>query len=388
MSTIKLYDNDAYIKDFTAVVASIEKNDKGQTGIVLDRTAFFPEAGGQSADIGVLGDLNVVDVQIDKDGVITHFCEAEDDAALPAVGTTLHGEIDWERRHTLMQHHTGEHLFSGIVHRDFGYDNVGFHLSDHICTMDYNGTLSETDVARVEAECNEWIYRNVCISCDYPDDETLANLDYRCKGELIPPIRIVTIDGADVCACCAPHLRTTGEIGVLKVLEAKSYKGGVRLTIVCGRKAFADYLRRFSLLADSSHLLSSQAEDVPGRISGLLDERYALNGKISSLQEERLQGMIAEATGENAFFFVEDVDTKSIRNAVNTLMESRKGLCGIFCGNDTDGYHFILGSAVVDMQKVAASLREKLGAKCGGSARMIQGQTQSVRAEIEPVLFS
>ncbi|MBR1633814.1 MAG: hypothetical protein IJ682_01990 [Lachnospiraceae bacterium] len=409
MPTIKLYDEDAYMKEFTATVVSIEKNDKGQAGIVLDRTAFFPEAGGQSADVGELGDFKVVDVQINGAGVITHFCvpknapadggqgsgaqgslsdsfSPENGTALPAVGEAVRGAIDWERRHTLMQHHTGEHLFSGIVHRDFGYDNVGFHLSDHICTMDYNGTLSEADVARIETECNEWIYKNAVISCDYPDDAALAGLDYRCKGELVPPIRIVTIAGADVCACCAPHVHTTGEIGTLKVLEAKSYKGGIRLTIVCGRKAFADYRNRFRLLAEASHLLSSHYENLPERILRLQDEKYALKAKISSLQEERLRQLIANATGEDSLFFVEDVDTKSIRSAVNALMDTHSGLCGIFCGNDPDGYSFILGSAVRNMQDTASLLRQELKAKCGGSEKMIQGQVHTKREAIERLL--
>ena len=272
------------------------------------------------------------------------------------------------------------------MHRDFGYDNVGFHLSDHICTMDYNGPLSEADIARIEAECNEWIYKNAAISCDYPDDAVLAGLDYRCKGELVPPIRIVTIAGADVCACCAPHVHTTGEIGILKVLEAKSYKGGIRLTIVCGRKAFADYRNRFRLLAEASHLLSSHYENLPERILGLQDEKYALKAKISSLQEERLRQLIAEASGEDALFFVEDVDTKSIRSAVNALMDTHSGLCGIFCGNDPDGYSFILGSAARNMQDAASLLRQEFKAKCGGSEKMIQGQVHTKREAIERLL--
>ena len=385
-ATEKLYDQDAYIREFDASVLSIKNVDNDTLSIVLDRTAFFPEAGGQSSDRGTLGGLEVIHVELHADGVISHICR--DVGTVPPVGKTVHGEILWERRHTFMQHHTGEHVFSGLVNRDYGYANVGFHLSDHICTMDYNGVLTDEAVMRLEKECNEWIYRNVPVTCAYPDERALQGMAYRCKGELSPPIRIVAIDGVDTCACCAPHVRSTGEIGLLKVIEAKSYKGGVRLTILCGRKAFHDYLDRFAVLADASHLLSSQAADVPERITALLEDRFALNGKVSALQEERLAEMINAVpdTQANALFFVEDIPAKSIRHAVNSLMEQHDGCCGIFCGNDAKGYQFILGSQTIDMTHLADRLRKELPAKCGGSPRMIQGQTSSEQAQIRTLL--
>lgn len=392
MSTIKLYDANAYTEEFESTVISCVTQDDGRIAVVLDATAFFPEAGGQSCDTGTIASIPVCDVQIDDNDIITHYLRLDNSSpGIPfSTGEKIRGKIDWIRRHTLMQHHSGEHLFSGLVFRDFGFSNVGFHLSDHICTMDYNGVLSDDDITRIEAECNEWIYRNTPISCNYPDEQTLDQLTYRCKGELRGPIRIVTIEGADVCACCAPHVHSTGEIGALKVLDAKSYKGGVRLEIICGRKAFADYRRRFELLKASSRQLSSKEDDLPRHIQLLCDEKYSLNGKILSLQEQLLSDKIEHMSTENGgvLLFTDNAEVKSIRNVINNWMSTHTQTCGIFCGDDNEGYQFIMGSSSCDMKDMAELLRSKAGAKCGGNSRMIQGSIQADHALIADIIYT
>ena len=426
--TTKQYDADAYTKKFTANVLSCQLMQPEIFAVILDQTAFFPEAGGQSADTGTIDDLIVVDVQIDSSGVITHYCKLKNAAtsgstsesdepisihdllepgetlstqnlpetreATPVLplqeGQSVSCEIHWERRYSMMQHHTGEHLFSGLVHRDFGYANVGFHLSDHICTMDYNGTLTPEDVRRLESECNRLICQNLPVTCCFPDEETLQTLDYRCKGELTPPIRIVTIQSVDCCACCAPHVKYTGEIGLLKVIERKSYKGGVRLTILCGQKAFADYCRRFDIVNAVSQLFSSHYETLEARVLQLMEERSTLIQQLGEVQQQHLASLIRQAPAPAmetpAIFFVENVDTKSLRQCVNTLMERGDGLCAVFCGNDTEGYRFIAGSNSLAMKSLAEHLRQQYGAKCGGSDQMIQGQIASTQKEIQKSL--
>lgn len=384
--TTKLYYTDAYIREFEAVVSSVRRRGDGVTEIILDRTAFFPEAGGQSADRGVIAGLNVTDVQTDDSGIITHYCLQENPSvAVAAAGERVFCSIDWERRHTFMQHHTGEHIFSGLVNRRFGYDNVGFHLSDNICTMDYNGMLLPEDVRRLEYECNDQIYRNSPVSCSFPQPEELERLNYRCKGELAPPIRIVEVEGADVCACCAPHVRSTGEIGILKVVETKSYKKGVRITILCGRKAFADYENSFGILGDCKRLLSSGTDELPERIASLQEVNSGLKYELTSLYEKNLLKDAATIpdSEDNPILFTGSAGTKAMRNTVNTLMEKHQGICGVFCGSDGDGYEFILGSTNVDMMGIAAIMREELVSKCGGSPRMIQGHTGAVKRKIK-----
>ncbi len=232
--TVKLYENDSYIKEFEATVISCEQTKDGYA-VVLDKTAFFPEGGGQAADTGTLGNCTVNDVQI-SDGVVTHYTDKELN-----VGDKVIGTLNWDTRFARMQGHTGEHLVSGIIHTMFGYDNLGFHMSDKTLTLDPSGPLSAEDIKAVELAANKAVYENKEISVSYPTSEELERLDYRSKLDFTDGVRIVTIDGYDVCACCAPHVHRTGEIGVIKIIDFIQYKGGTRIEMVCGINALSDY---------------------------------------------------------------------------------------------------------------------------------------------------
>lgn len=394
MFTKKEYYNNAYTTEIDTTVVSCKKCDNTQYDVVLEATCFFPEAGGQSSDKGTIRPVNskaqdsvaeVFDVQIDSDEIIHHFCNR------PLVeGEKVHLSIDWIRRHTFMQHHTAEHIFSGLVHKQFGYDNVGFHLSDNICTMDYNGKLSNKDIQELEKQANECIYKNCAVTTLFPTDDELADMDYRCKGELTPPIRIVNIDNGniDCCACCAPHVNFTGEIGLIKVVSSASYKGGVRLTIICGRSAFSLFSDYFNTVLDASHILSVPDREITERIKEVKDECYNLKQEIISLHNEKLDREVSNIPPDqkNVLIFEKDLETKTIRNCVNRLVESHSGLCGVFCGSDSEGYSFILASQNADMKKTTAILRDTLGAKCGGSDVMIQGFVNSSSEEITRTL--
>lgn len=386
MPTIKEYYNNAYTKEMDTVVLSCIKTENDDYDVVLESTCFFPEAGGQSADTGCIQDAKVTDVQIDSSEVIHHICDKPLNE-----GEKVHISIDWTRRHTFMQHHSGEHIFSGLVHARFGYNNVGFHLSDNICTMDYNGKLTDADVAELEEAANECIYTDSEITCEFPSNEVLETLDYRCKGELTPPIRIVKVDDGkiDSCACCAPHVKRTGEIGLLKVISCASYKGGVRLIIICGRSAFALFSKYSGIVSDASHILSVPDEEITGRMKEVMDERYNLGQEIISLHREKLEDSITRISPDqdDVLLFESDIETKTIRNYVNKLIETHSGLCGIFCGTDTDGYSFILASSETDLKETTGILRQKLGAKCGGSPKMIQGFVSSSKEEITNTLL-
>ena len=261
--TIKLYDMDAYATEFEADIISCEPNkaDDKRFDIILNQTLFFPEEGGQSPDMGILGGYRVVDVQI-KNGVITHTvdtsagdcCEVEKKAEL-AAGVHVQGKIDWQHRFYNMQQHSGEHIFSGIVHRRFGFENVGFHLSDSVVTMDFSGVISPEDIAEVEHEVNVAISKNIPIEVTYPSRDELAQLEYRSKIEIEGQVRIVTVPGYDVCACCAPHVKRTGEIGMLKVMNYQNYKGGVRISILCGFRALEAFRQKCDIISELMGIL-------------------------------------------------------------------------------------------------------------------------------------
>ena len=398
--TKKLYDTDAYERHFSARVvsalrypAATEAAETYKYDVVLDQTLFFPEEGGQTPDKGMLGGYPVVDVQI-KDETIIHTISVpipetgDADAPLFSEGDEISGEIDWAHRFSNMQQHTGEHIFSGLVHKSFGYDNVGFHLSDSIVTMDYDGPLSEEDVRDLEWEANRVIVRQIPVSASYPSGEELSKIDYRCKKELKGAIRIVSIPGVDDCACCAPHVRNTGEVGILKVLDIQSYKGGVRLSILCGFRALLDYRIVRKHLRDISHITSAPMYETGDAVARLKDERDAARFSLGEANRRLLDTQIQSLQKDikNPLIFTEGCDTASIRAAVNTLTQSHDGYCGIFDGNDTDGYSFIVGSKNLDCSELASQLREKYSAKCGGKSEMIQGHIDIPKSEIKEAL--
>ena len=387
--TKKLYDIDAYAREFDATVLSCEAESAKEAGVektvynvVLDQTLFFPEEGGQSPDKGVLGKGNVLDVQIKKD-VITHTL----DVALET-GATVHGEIDWKHRFSNMQQHSGEHIFSGTVHRLYGFHNVGFHLSDNIVSMDFDGVLTDEDVAKVEYLVNEAIVRNLPITISYPNKEELAQLEYRSKIEIEGQVRIVTIGDVDVCACCAPHVRNTGEIGMLKVMSLQNYKGGVRITILCGFRALEAFREKNAVVSGLMNSLTSSQDVLVDRVEKLKasnqDYKYRLAAAKQKLMEIKISQIPAEQ--EHVILFGQDIENLVMRNTVNELTTKHAGVCGIFVGDEMEGYQFIIGSANVDCTKVAALLREATKAKCGGSKQMIQGSVKAPKALLRAVM--
>lgn len=381
MKTIALYDDDSFAIEFTAEVISCQKIDEGYK-VVLDQTLFFPEQGGQTSDVGKIGEAKVSDVQIEDD-VICHYCDMPFE-----VGQKVVGIIDWYNRFGKMQQHTGEHIFTGLAHDIYGADNVGFHLSENTVTLDLNIELSEEQVRRLERTANLVITKNVPVKAYYPDEATLAATDYRSKKEIDGAIRLVEIEGVDICACCAPHVQTTGQIGMLKVASFGKYKGGTRVYILCGLRALDDYNHRMDLLAQAYQKLNCPEENVPDRIAGIMEENKQLKYRIAQIKGDMLMNQIAAYPSDvsDVTIFTEDLDAKIMRDGVNALVERHDGLCAIFSGNDEDGYNFVIGSSTRDCGAIATGLRELLGAKGGGSKQMAQGSVSATRSTIEQTL--
>ena len=239
MQTRKLYYEDAYIRDFEAEVLSCEKAKDGWQ-VILSATAFFPEEGGQTADTGALGAVRVLDVH-EKDGAIYHLTDGP-----LAVGETVTGHLDWEERFRKMQTHTGEHIVSGLIHSTYGYDNVGFHLTGAGCTIDFNGELSRAQLDDIERRANEAVWQGLRVRTKFPMAWELKEMDYRSKLDLTQDVRIVCVEGVDMCACCAPHVSSTGQIGVIKLLDFMRHRGGVRIWMKTGSDALADYEARYA----------------------------------------------------------------------------------------------------------------------------------------------
>lgn len=379
MNTIKLYDNWPYDTDFFARITAID----GST-ITLDRTLFFPEEGGQTCDHGVIrcngNEYRVADVQI-KDGVIYHTLKGTDGSL--NIGDEIEGHIDWEHRFDNMQNHTGEHIFSGLVHLLKGYDNVGFSLTENTCQMDYNGKLTDEEITQLEAQANEVIWNAIPVDCRYPSVEELDTIDYRSKKELSGPVRIVTIADIDICACCAPHVRTTAEVGLLKVISHLNYKGGTRLYIACGKRAFTDYVQTFDSLTDIGHLFSTGRPDALEAVKKLISSDQELRTRLADSERDELMKQIDD--NDTGVIFTDITDRNILTAAFNHLKETHDGACYIFSKKNDGGYTFLAGGRDIDARELMPALKE-LGARGGGKADMVQGSINATADRIMAVI--
>ena len=381
METVKLYDEHPYDTTFHATIQDIQY-DKNTT-LILDQTLFFPEEGGQCADTGTIDGYEVIDVQISK-GIIKHILKGHVELE---IGNEIQGEIDWNLRFSNMQNHSGEHIFSGIVHREYGYDNVGFHLGKDVVSVDFNGPIDEVSLRRIEKEVNQVIYENRVIRAYYPSEEELASLNYRSKKEVDAPLRIVEIENCDVCACCAPHVRRSGEVGLFKVVHMMNYKGGVRIFILCGQRALDYVLELDDNMNAIYHMLSANNSSVVKYVKQLIDTNNALKQEVFNLNKKEVQRLVEEANENHRYFFVEDLDKNLQREMVNSLAQRLEGYVGVFVGSDRMGYRFILASRNNDTTKLFDVLKSH-GAKGGGNALMVQGYIKISQDTIEELLKS
>ena len=396
--TTYLYDSNAYATEFDATVLNCEKVSENEYHLILDQTLFFPEQGGQSPDKGTINGIQVSDVQI-NDGVIVHTLTVDNEGAheaavikdsLPKPGDKVHGIIDWIHRFYNMQQHSGEHIFSGIVHSRFGYDNVGFHLSDQTVTMDFNGIMSEQDIYDIEYEVNKAITENIEVQVTFPTREELEKLEYRSKIEIEGQVRIVTVPGYDVCACCAPHVRRTGEIGMLKVMSIQNYKGGIRVTILCGFRALMAFREKAAVISELTGFLTTGQDKLVDTVKKLKTSSQNMSSQLAQANQtlllQKLESIPAEQ--EDVIMFETGINTKTLRNVINSMMEKHSGYCAIFVGDDENGYSYVVGSKNKDCKVIAGKLRDEFAAKGGGNSQMIQGSLVASANDISTVFIA
>lgn len=376
--TEKLYDRDSYINKFSAKVISCTPSDKGYE-VILDKTAFFPEEGGQTCDTGNLNGINVYHVKR-KGDEIYHLLPSPINA-----GKEVIGEIDFSHRYYNMQHHTGEHIISGIVNKLYGYANVGFHLSDDGMTVDFSGELSREELDQIEILANKTIYANRRVIAYYPSEQELKELEYRSKLDLHENIRIVKIDDTDICACCAPHVRSTGEVGIIKILDAIRYKGGVRLSVKCGLAALCDYNERYKTSYAISTALSVKQNEIYAATERLMSTIESYKSTLSRLRREICELKLKEIkhTDGNICLFENDGDLAHYKELANKATSLCSGVFAIFIGNDRDGYKYAVYSKTKDLSDISRKMKEILGSRGGGSNIMIQGSVTASMARIK-----
>ncbi len=375
--TEKLYYKDSHMAEFKATVLSCEK-EKDCFVITLDRTAFFPEGGGQSADTGIIGIARVLDVR-EKNGEILHYT----DRPLP-VGAEFEAAIDREQRLRRMQNHSGEHIVSGLVNATFGFDNVGFHMGRECMTIDFSGELSWEELQDIEKRANEVVRSNIEIKTFFPESEELSAMHYRSKLDLTENVRIVEIEGIDKCACCAPHVSRTGEIGLIKLLSVQRHRGGVRVELVCGMDALDTVRVMQENVTGVSNILSVKRHETACAVDRLLADQQRYKERLAGLSLG-LAKRIADSYGsaENICVFDNILDETARRELVNMLVEKCSGMAAVFSGDDENGYTYIIGSRSIDLRAAARDINTAINGRGGGKTPMITGRAGASRETIE-----
>lgn len=381
--TKRIYYEDSHQKEFSAFVTACE-NEKDYWRICLDQTAFFPEGGGQNGDSGFLNQAEIFDTQEDQ-GIIWHYSKCPLDP-----GTEVTGRIDWTKRFSRMQQHTGEHIVSGLIHARFGYDNVGFHLGDQDVTLDFNGPVSRDELSQIEEAANAVVFSNLPVQISLPSREELVSLKYRSKIEIEGQVRIVTIPEVDVCACCAPHVKYTGEIGLIRLTNVQSHRGGVRINLLAGDRALRDSREKEAAVRAVSVLLSAKENKIPQAVERLKQEAFELKGRLMQLNLAYIQDKAAAVPvgTENPVFFETDLDMDTCREFVNLLTDRCHGTVCVFSGNGTGDWRYILGSRTRDTRQLCRYLNQTFQGKGGGKPEMVQGSLKGKKTDILTAISS
>ena len=374
--TRKLYYEDVYQKEFAAEVLECRETDRGYE-VVLDQTAFYPEGGGQPCDLGTLNGISVVDVQ-EKGSEIVHYTEKPLET-----GSKVTGKIDWARRFDLMQQHSGEHIVSGLVHEAYGYDNVGFHMSSDVITVDFSGVLTETQLAEIEAETNQKIWENTPVEIFYPSKEELEKLSYRSKKELTGQVRLVRFPGSDLCACCGTHVTHTGEIGAVKILSVENFHEGIRMTMICGKRVI-DYL---NMIDDQNHQisvkLSAKTGETAAAVARLQDENFRLRGKVSHMVDELC---VTEAKrwedAGSVLLFHDGLEADQVRRMADAVMQTCSGCCAVFSKGEDGSYKYAMGELNGDLRQFTKEMNAALNGRGGGKSFFVQGSVKASEEEI------
>lgn len=368
----ELFYRDAYIREFDALVLSCRKGKHGYE-IILNDTAFYPEGGGQPGDHGTLNGIEVQDTRR-IGGDVVHITDRE---IMP--GTEVHGIIDWERRFDLMQNHTGEHMVSGLIHRNFGYDNVGFHMGA-IILLDFSGEITPEMMRQIEREANERIWQNLPVEITFPDESELNELEYRSKKELSGKVRIVNIPETDLCACCGTHLRRTGEVGLIHLLSVEKHGNGSRIEMLAGKRALMYLEKVADQNTEISHMLSAKPLETAKAVSRLADQNGQLRHRAVQLANSYTAYRVdAMPENDGTVILKEDgMDTDAMRYFANAAADSGKaGTAALFSANDDGTFRYLIISRRYDLRPAGKKLNSLLNGKGGGRPEMIMGTWRS-----------
>ena len=376
MSAERLYYGNSFLSQFTAAVTGCAETKKGFE-VTLSATAFYPEGGGQPCDLGILGDTKVLDVR-DRDGEVIHLCEKP----LP-VGANVSGSIDWPRRFDFMQQHSGEHIVSGLIHKKYGYHNVGFHLGNDVVTIDFDGPLTLEDLLQIEREVNAYIWQDVSVRCWYPSQEELPKVPYRRKKDLPWPVRIVEFPDADLCACCGTQVQRTGQIGLVKILSCVKFHQGVRVEMLAGSRAMAHLGLVYEQNRQVSQVFSAKIPETGTAAQKFSQQLAAEKFRAASLQKQLFQYIAAGYVGQKlALRFQPELTPAGVRELADAMGQVAE-IAVVFSGSDDTAYSLCILSAKTDVRPLGKDAAAALQGRGGGKSDAFQGSFRATREEIE-----
>ncbi len=376
MAAAKLYYEDPLLQEFTAEVTSCTPVQEG-FAVTLSATAFYPEGGGQGCDTGTLADAAVIAVT-EQDGEVVHLCDRP-----LSPGRTVTGKLNWQRRLDLMQQHTGEHIISGLLFARFGCHNTGFHVGADFMEVDFDCFPTPCQLQEVEEAANQAVWADIPLKCWFPGPEERKTIPYRSKRALEGQVRIVEIPGIDSCACCGVHTARTGQVGIIKILSAVRFHGGVRLQLVCGGRAYRYLQEVFDQAKQVSAALSAKMPAIAPAAVQLKEALSAEKMRSVSLERELFRRIASDyANQENVLYFAKDLTPAQVRDLAEAISKQCTGMAAVF-SPAASGFRYCLCSREQDLRAVGNALNTLLSGRGGGKAQTQQGTVSASQEEIK-----
>ncbi len=375
LKTERLYYTDCYLREFEASVLQVEPGPHG-IRVFLDRTAFYPESGGQPADFGTLGGIPVREL-LDEGDAIVHLLESEPQEE------RVQGKIDWPRRFDHMQQHTGQHALSAAFEKTGNYKTVSFHLGAEVSSIDLDSDrFGRRQIEEAENLANNVVFENREVKIFFRPEAEANELDLRKPTGRQGDVRLVEIDGFDLSACGGTHVSRTGAIGLIAARKVERMKGLTRVEFVCGGRALRAFRRDFQVLSEASKLLSASSSQLPALITKQLEEvrtanraREKLWERMAKIQARDLWQSAPEKNGGKIVRHVFDTEEhfEGIRVAHEIASHpSAIALIGVK-GKATFLYFSQSPGGTADMGTILMQTVAKFGGKGGGARDFAQG---------------
>ncbi len=373
--TDRLYYHDPYLREFDATLLDTVSHE-GQTALVLDRTAFYPTSGGQPHDVGAFHDVRVLDVVDTDEKGILHIVDRA-----PST-TRLHGTIDWTRRFDHMQQHTGQHVLSAAFDRLLGVRTESFHLGTEYSTIDLARDVTANEVTRAEQEANRIVWEDRPVAIRFASSDEASSLGLRKESRREGTLRLIDIEGFDLSACGGTHVSRTGAIGLIAVAATERFKGGSRVTFLCGGRALDGFRSLRDIVAASVRAVSVVPPELPAAIEKLQGDAKELRrqikdfqGKLASQEADTLADAAAPlGSMKLVTATLPGWDVLAIKTVASRITE-RPGHVAALLSEPAPSAIVIARSAdlSVDSGAILKALIARHGGKGGGRAELAQG---------------